>query len=168
MIFVLLSHTYVAAGDPIAWLFPLPLLHIPLFFQVTYVHVTSSSPKSPCISAKVSSSSSLSHCIITGVSVVPTCRVGPSCGGMYRRRRRACIVPFSSMPSSRQSVYELSSRSVIILGGDQRGNSLAFVSYVTSSFELYICTKSPGLNSTGCTLLSKIAFLRTASARAPV
>src|SRR6266481_7093782 len=134
---MLLSHTYVAAGDPVAWLFPLPLLHIPLFFQVMYVHVTSSSPNSPCISAKVSSSSSSSHCIIAGVWVVPTCRVSPSCGGMYRQRHRACIVPFSSVPSSRQSVYELSSRSMIILGGDQRGNSLAFVSYFMSSFELY-------------------------------
>src|SRR6266481_974456 len=165
---MLLSHTYVAAGDPVAWLFPLPLFHIPLFFQVTYIHITSSSPNSPCISAKVSSLSSSSHCIIARVSVVPACWVSPSCGGMYRRRHRACIVPFSSMPSSQQSVYKLSSRSVIILGGDQWGNSLAFVSYVTSSFELYICTKSPGLNSTGCTLLSKIAFLRAASARAPV
>src|SRR6266481_6083341 len=165
---MLLSHTCLVAGDPVAWLFPLPLLHIPLFFQVTYIHVTSSSPNSPCISAKVSSSSSSSHCIIAGVSVVPACWVSPSCGGMYRRRRRACIVPFSSVPSSRQSVYELSSQSVIILGGDQQGNSLAFVSYVTSSFELYICIKSPSLNSMGCTLSSKIAFLHAASARAPV
>ena len=140
-------------------------------FQVTHVLVVSWSSNSPCISVTVSSSSSSSsQCSISSVGASVGCMwsMGPPRCGIYLHRRHTWVVPFSSMPSSRQSVYELSKQSVIILGGDHRGNSLAFVLYVTSNFELYICTRSPVLNSTGCTLSSKRAFRHAASASAPV
>src|SRR6266481_6022584 len=121
--------------------------------------VASSSPNSSRNSINASSSSS-SHCSISGMSVFVMCLwlTSPSHCGIYQRSHRACVVPHSSVPSRQQSIYELSRWSVTIRGGDQWGTSLALASYVVSSLELYTCTKSPVWKSTGCTLLSKWAF----------
>ena len=116
----------------------------------------------------LSSSSSHSHIQPSLGAVGCRWSNSPPFLGMYRRKCRACAVPFSSVPSNLLSVYEFKRQSVTIWGGDQFRVSLALVSYVMSSFELYTCTRLPALNSTGCTLSSNWAFRRAASVSAAV
>src|SRR6266481_168510 len=137
-------------------------------FEGMHALVASGLPNSPPIASIASSSLSHSHIQSGAASVASVWPSGPSRLGMNRRRRRAWVVPSRSVPSSLHSVYEFSKWSVTVRGGDQRGINLALVSYVVSSHELYTCTMSPTLNSTGRTLSLNWAFWRIASLSAAV